>query len=539
MADRQQIYEAIRRADRAGDADAVRRLSKYLQEQDAPKQKPASDTLGFAKGVLPYAANAVRMMAKTNPIGMIADAAGIGASPANVSASAERQVGRAIANAPRRPSLRGEIVGAIAGSAPTMAIPGSAAVQGAAAGLLGTTDRSALGLAKNAAAGAAGGYVGDKLVRGVARAVSPKVAPVVQRLKDRGVPLTLGQIAGANGGVLGRGVRAAENKLTSVPGVGDAIIQAQGRGVEAFNRAAFNEGLSPIGGRVADVAERGVEQSRQAVRNAYASALQNVSLAPDQQLAAEIAAASQKGLRPGNFTDDFSRIMTDEVQPALANPNISGQNMQDALRILKGYGRQYDKLATTGSNGIPQPSARPVGQAFGDLAASVEGLAQRQAPEVMPAYQAANEAYRNVGVLRDAVNAAKVGGGGVFTPGQLAMAARANAKKFGASHGTTNQPFFDLTRDAQDVLPNTIPNSGTADRGLLGLLLGGAGGIPALAASAAGSIPYSKPGQKAVEWALTGRQGAAAKATADLIERLLRPAAVQGGAVGFPLLFGP
>ena len=53
---------------------------------------------------------------------------------------------------------------------------------------------------------------------------------------------------------------------------------------------------------------------------------------------------------------------------------------------------------------------------------------------------------------------------GVFTPAQLGMASRQNAKKFGGNYASPSRPFFDLQRAGQQVLPSKIPDSGTAGR---------------------------------------------------------------------------
>lgn len=504
-----------------------------------PRAKPTSFLQGLAEGIAPAARNLDNLTDALNPAMWAAK--GIAALtgshvPSGSEVYASRQ--KAFSRSPNRGSAAGRITGGIAASLPALLVPGGAAVQGAASGLLTSNATNAGGFARDAVIGAVTGKIGDKVVGGLSRAASPRVAPVVQRLKDRGIPLTVGQIAGANGGVVGRTVRGIENKLTSVPGVGNAISQAYQRGQTGLNRAAFDEGLAPIRARVPGIGEAGIEQAKNAVSQGYDNALGHVRIAPDQQFAADLTAAGQSGQVPGNFTDDFNRIMRDEVGPSMTQPQLAGKDIQDLLRITKGYGRQYGKLATTGANGIPQPSARPVAGAFKDLSQAVEDMVGRQAPDVMPAYGAANEAYRNVGVLRDAVNAAKVGGGGEFTAAQLSQAARANAKKFGGTHGTTDQPFFDLTRDAQEVMPSTVPNSGTADRGLVGLLLGGTVGLPAVAASGLASIPYTQAGQKVMQGLLTGRQGPAFKTLAQVLEEL-RPLGVGAGAAGGSLLFGP
>lgn len=501
-----------------------------------PPPKPASFFQGLAEGAAPYASNAVRVLNKFNPVLNIIDT--VTGGPSKITAAADRNVNAALARSPYRGSTAGKVAGEMVGSLPTMALPGGLAVQGAASGLLGSRDRSARGLVTNAAIGAAGGYLGGKAVGAVAGAVSPRVAPAVAALRARDVPLTLGQIVGASGGIVGRTIRGAENKLTSVPGVGNAIVNAQRRGTEGFNRAAFNEALAPIGGQSGGVAETGVEHARGAVRDAYARALDGVEVPTDRQFGNQIGSALERGIAPGSYDEDFARIIGDEISPVLTErPGmLTGQGIQDALRMAKGYGRQYGKLATTGASGVPQPAARPVAHAFNDIADSVESLVQRYAPKVMPNLSAANQANRGVSVLRDAVDAAK-NTGGVFTPAQLTRAASANAKKFGGTQGTTNQPFYDLTRAGQEVLPNDVPNSGTADRGIMGLVLGGTVGPPAIAASALGSLPYTRAGQAAIQKLLTGRQGDTSRAVAEAI-RKLKPAGFLGGTAGLLSLFG-
>ena len=143
-------------------------------------------------------------------------------------------------------------------------------------------------------------------------------------------------------------------------------------------------------------------------------------------------------------------------------------------------------------------------------------------------------------VLQDAVNrgrsGTRVGDPGLFAPSQLNDAAAANARRFGGNQGTTNQPFFDLTRAGQRVLPSAIADSGTAGRlavqgglaalgGGLGAGVGygggdtatGAGGGLALAGLlAAGG---SRAGQRALTGALLNRPVAAPRIAQEILAR--------------------
>ncbi len=104
---------------------------------------------------------------------------------------------------------------------------------------------------------------------------------------------------------------------------------------------------------------------------------------------------------------------------------------------------------------------------FGDAASRTEAellaLADRQNPGMAQGYKDANRLNLNLGVLKEAVRSGKQTEGR-FTAAQLGAASDKAAEKFGGKGGTTQRPFFDLQRAAQNVLPNKIPDSGTTGR---------------------------------------------------------------------------
>jgi len=245
------------------------------------------------------------------------------------------------------------------------------------------------------------------------------------------------------------------------------------------------------------------------------------------------------GAGPGRIQNiDLSSIPVAEA----ASGSLTGNGFQQSIRGLRRDARAMENL--------------PYGHDFGDVTrqaeGALEGLLQRQSPGTLPAYNAANTANRNVEVLRDAVNRARNGSRsgetGVFTPSQLADAAAANARRFGNGQGTTNQPFFDLSRAGQRVLPNSVPDSGTAGRavvaGGLGLagLGGGAGyaagdtttgagaGLGLAALLAAGG---TRTGQRALTAALLDRPDVLIRAGEGV-----RRNARLGGIFGAPMLAG-
>lgn len=218
------------------------------------------------------------------------------------------------------------------------------------------------------------------------------------------------------------------------------------------------------------------------------------------------------GAGPGRIQEvDLSRVPAAEPRPGV----LTGNGFQQALRTLR---RDTASMA-----------AQPYGADFGGVMRSAEdaftGLLQRQSPGTLPAFNAANTANRRIEVLRDAVNRARngtrTGETGVFAPSQLADAASGNARRFGNTAGTTAQPFFELSRAGQDVLPSQVPDSGTAGRlallALPGVLGGGAGYVSGDAGTGAGVTAGGLALGGAL--ALGGTRGAQQLATRALLDR--------------------
>lgn len=138
--------------------------------------------------------------------------------------------------------------GQIAGGLGTLFVPGAGAstlgrlaIRGAAEGALygtGSADGSAVDRLIGGARGAAIGGAVAPVAGAAARVISPTVSRGAQRLLDRNIPLTPGQILGSNGGAVGTIAREAEQSLKSLPVVGGLVGKAEDRAVTEFNRQA-------------------------------------------------------------------------------------------------------------------------------------------------------------------------------------------------------------------------------------------------------------------------------------------------------------
>ena len=123
--------------------------------------------------------------------------------------------------------------------------------------------------------------------------------------------------------------------------------------------------------------------------------------------------------------------------------------------------------------------------------------------------KAANTAWANFVRVRDA--SARIGAKeGVATPAQMLSAVRSQDKSAGKSAFSKGDALLqDLAEPAKNVLPTTIPDSGTAGRTLMALLGYGAGtaaiGPGLIAGGVAGALPYTKLGGKLTLAALAKR----------------------------------
>jgi hypothetical protein len=354
--------------------------------------------------------------------------------------------------------------------------------------------------------GALAGGVASPVLRGLSRLISPQVAPDVKALMDRGVTPTPGQI-------LGGGFARTEEKLSSVPYLGDMIKNAQQRAVQQFNAAAYNEALAPIGEKfTGKVGQEGIEQVANKISAAYNEVLPKMQFKIDPQFHADVMYLSSmaQGL-PKAQQDQFVKILKTQIFDKLGpQQNMDGQ-------ALKGVQSELAKAAK-GYLGDPSYDQRQLGAAVSALKDAVEGnLARVNSPDLVQKLANANQAWANFARIRAAgASQGAMNNEGVFTAGQLQNAVRSADKSVGkGATATGNALMQDLSGAGQRVLGSKYPDSGTAGRGLMSLLAPGSIGAGMMAAPTttlmtlggigAGSLPYTQLGQRAAAKVLTSR----------------------------------
>lgn len=344
------------------------------------------------------------------------------------------------------------------------------------------------GMAMNAA----GGVAGRAAVGAAGRAIGGVRNETVRRMAEQGYPLTPGQVIGQSGRV-GQFLQGVENRYAGTPVIGDFVGAQQRRGFEHMNRLAQGEVVDQFGPQGAldraaaaaragvdpaqDLGERALEVTSQVVGRGYTRALSRVSVARDLQFDTQLQQALQRGTAiPNGMGEQFDHIVNQQIGGLFDQQGrLTGPRLQASLQILAQARAAYD--------GVPMGNA--MNQELRRVERAITGMVRRQSPGTMPALGQANAAYRRLSILQKAQGNAVADADGLITPAQLGRAVRDNTRQFGgrAESVSTRRPMNQLIEDARRVLPNRVPDSGTAGRlaqlGGSAVLVGGGAGLDA------------------------------------------------------------
>lgn len=332
------------------------------------------------------------------------------------------------------------------------------------------------------ASGAAFGVGGGMFGRGGMRALEGSRNVTTRALTGEGVPLTLGQMGRARGGVLGNAVGGLEDRLAGIPGLDSLINARRTESLEGWNRAVMRRAGQPIGADIRATGPGGVAQGQRATGHAYDAALDPVTVNVDAPFMGDWQAARVAGEAIPNVGNETGFVFDQAANVFQPGGALSGRDFQSARQYFRG---------ARGSAG-PGPMQQPFRDAMTAGDDALTGLVERQSPGTVPALRAADQSYRNFSIVGDALLPSQRGARPeeLFTPANLASAAVNNTINFGgrnaARAGAT--PFPSHTRIGA-VLPNRVPDSGTAGREAL--MLAGAGALGSVGGGATG---YSQGG---------------------------------------------
>jgi hypothetical protein len=369
--------------------------------------------------------------------------------------------------------------------------------------------------AKQVGTGMAAGAIGGAVANKIGSMISPTLSPEVAALRAQGVTPTPGQI-------MGGGMQRFEEKMASVPVLGDAIKGGQQRAVEQFNATAVNRALSPIGESLPakTVGREAIQYADDALGKAYDKALSAVGpLRPDAQLSADLNQVySALSVLPKDKADQFARILQVEIGDRAKTGVLTPEAMKAAESNLGRLGRGYMRAQDF--------DQQELGKAIIEAQGAMRQMVERQAPPgAADMVRAANTGWAN---FKRVQRAASYTGAdeGVFSAANLQQAVRAlDTSKDKARFAEGNALMQDLSEAGRKVLGNKVPNSGTADRAAAMSLLSPTT-WPYLAAGIPASLMYTGPGQAAMAGLLTGRQGPAAGLLAGAVRRAGAPAGI-------------
>lgn len=390
------------------------------------------------------------------------------------------------------PGGLGEMVGSTVASAPVLAATRNPFIGGAAMGALSSEAPDKAGVLADAGAGALLGKVGELGTRAVGAAVAPQLSGPVNRLLDKGIRLTPGQMLGGN-------VRKVEDAATS--GFTPFVASAQHRSLDDANRALVNEGLASINEKLPDNVATGhdaINYFQQRMDKAYDDARSGLTVKKDPQWDAatmnlRLAAASMPQKYANKFAVQLSRVRHEFG----ASGSFDGQTMKDLEEKLGKEAKDW------GGKNASGPEDREYADRVLDLQQALRDVAGRSDPQFAAKLQQANEGYTHLTRLEAAAANTK---DGLVTPGQYRNAIVQGDNSIRHRDAAAGNAFNQETAsDMEQVLPRQLPDSGTIARGVVNGLTGAAifGGadhliphINPLAAGAGAALlaPYTRTG---------------------------------------------
>lgn len=335
---------------------------------------------------------------------------------------------------------------------------------------------------------------------------------------------------------LGKSFNVAEQAMQSVPLTGGFPALARHRAREQFQLGAYNRTLGKIG----DELPAGMKPGRDpynytadAFGRGYDEVLPQMAVRPDQDFATDLG-NWQRNWANGRLNGDDERRLSQIIESRFGSRMKKGGNEL--------VGDNYKKSVSE-MRGIAR-NDRALSEPIKEFNAIVSDAARRHSPvEAVAKLDGLDRAY---GGFKAIEKAAKYAGGdtATFTPKQFDRALASNSGR--SSAYLRGQDDIYNYAEAGRFLDDTLPNSGTADRFLIGQgvgspLMGGAYFMNPPAAMAAGTAPllYAPGLSNMVNAVAAPRQSQALRNAGDLLRRNRRYGGLFGSTAAVPLLTAP
>jgi hypothetical protein len=349
------------------------------------------------------------------------------------------------------------------------------------------TDK-ALQTGGGAAAGAAAGKAGNAL----AGAVAPALRATVGTLMREGVELTPGQMAG---GVMKR----LEDTMASIPVLGSAIRRAQVRSVQTFNRAAINRSLEDINSQLPQGLDSGHDAigfAEQQFRAAYNQVVPSMRGVRDPVFMRNLNDIITRAHAPGTPTE-LPQEYIDRLRFAIQNEIVSRFDANGHISgdLAQNVGTRLDELIGPMIRS-DNPYTQKIGYALRQADNAVDDMMRAHNPALQAAKDRIDAGWAKFKTVQRASAAAGAHPDGTFTPAQLSRSVLARDRsKDKAAFARGDAMMQDLSSAARDVLPQTVPDSGTPERAMLMAGIGGAAHFEPHTAAlmGVGALPYFGP----------------------------------------------
>jgi hypothetical protein len=517
MATYQEVIQALRNADAAGDTEAATRLAKIAAGM-AKSQPSFSQELGRQFRLEPFSQEIAEGMFVDPALAvgqLVSEATGLGKQSVREAVAAREQRSKeAPGGALTR--LAGNILSpatsVLAQQVPRAAslipkIGGYRATQAAVTGGVGAPLLSpAVGedvlteQAQKAGLGAVLGPVVDIAAAPLARLAAPSSRPELSVLQRQGIDVqqfTPGQ-------QLGGAFKSTEEALKSVPVAGEFVKQAEIRAFQEFNRGMIQRVIDQVNPELKIPATM---QTRQALNTAYKElgksykeTLSKMRITPTKDFYDDISTTVN------SYADDL--VSPDDLKKlsSLVEKNVTKWIPEGKLLPGTTAKRIDEKLGTLiSSYGKGGPEDRSISNALKDIQTLLRDKIANQDPTGK--VKATNAAYADFLRIQEAA-ARSTRPDQIFTPEQLMAAVKSlDATKRKGAFARGQARMQETAEAARGVLGTTVPESGTTPRmmtqlagsGLAATGLGAAGVssgyiAPALAAGGGLAAMYSRPG---------------------------------------------
>jgi hypothetical protein len=371
--------------------------------------------------------------------------------------------------------------------------------------------------------GAVTAPIGEKVVKGVSRALNPLVSKAEQTMRDLGITPTTGQ-------TLGGQFKTIEEFAQNLPLIGSSIENARQRVLFDFNKGVINKALQKVDDKLpADVVGRdAIAYASDEVSKKYDDVLSKMSFDLDFATTSNILGALSKAKSlDSNQRQQITETLNDVVFGKFAGQKIDGQTYKGIESDLRKKASNYANSATA--------SEREVGEALTDVLGAIKKELYFQNPKQTSKLRRIDSAYSDLSVIN--VAAANSGAdNGVFTPKQFSTAVRQQDQtRRKSSFAKGRAKGQEISDAAVQVLGDTARSTlegriAASTVGGLGLLSQPQVGIPL-----AMTVPpaYSPGGQMAIDMLLRQRPELAKR-----MGGLLSQQATPLGAVTVPSMIG-